>query len=111
MPLPIGPWKLNQNGVLTELNINEVELNGNMVGTLNNAPVFGYWDEIAQRLAFTSAGPVTFTGFLSSDQNRMPGIEGGTVFTLVGVYSVSGFATGATADRNAFGWYAQIGAA
>jgi hypothetical protein len=52
---------------------------------------------------------LVFTAFLFQDQFRMPGIMGGSVFTLAG--SFTGQMSGGVpdADRPVFGWYAQIG--
>ena len=109
MPLPIGTWTFNQSGSLHPLQINAVDVSGNVTGTLNGGRIVGFWDEISQRLGFTTYVQTgVYTGFLFSDQNRMPGVAGGSVFTLVGVYY--GGMVLADADRFAFGWYAQIGA-
>ena len=112
MPLQTGSWKINANGVLGTLAINSVDTQGNVQGALALAglaigPIAGFWDELSAKLTFIAqAGGVnTYTGYLSADQFRMPGISGGTVWTLTGYYE----SLGGSADRFAFGWYAQLG--
>lgn len=104
MPLQIGIWNINTNGTVDQLQINGVDVNGNVAGTLAALQITGFWDEITQRLMFTD-GISAYSGFMFSDQNRMPGIIGGNVLTLAGCYTSSG----AAADQYTFGWYAQIG--
>ncbi|MBV8364445.1 MAG: hypothetical protein JO033_01095 [Acidobacteriaceae bacterium] len=121
MPLPIGDWRINSSGVLGTLSIAKADTAGNVFGTLSSSgfktpsvAVLGFWDELTAKLTFMASGAVsanntrTYTGFLFPDKHRMPGIEGGSVSTLVGFYEDF---TSATTDRIAFGWYAQIGQA
>lgn len=119
MPLETGTWTINQNGTVTQLNITSVDAAGNVKGTLLAVPFIGLWNEVLQKLTFiwtVGSGPAApevdrvYTGFLFTDQFRMPGLKGGTVFTLAGYFAA--FQTGSTsADRPIFGWYAQIGVA
>jgi hypothetical protein len=117
MPLETGTWTINENGTVDHLTITGVDVAGNVSGTLFAAPISGFWNEVLQKLTFIWPSPEIlgqpeklYTGFLFTDQFRMPGIKGGTVFTLAGYFTA--FATGTdSVDRSTFGWYAQIGAA
>ena len=109
MPLQTGLWKINVNATISWLEIDSVDVSGNVTGNLFGFLIFGFWDEISQRLTFThDRSSTAYPGFLFSDQNRMPGIIGGSVFTLAGVCT-SLTQNAASADRHTFGWYAQIG--
>ncbi|MBV9700155.1 MAG: hypothetical protein JO078_08525 [Candidatus Eremiobacteraeota bacterium] len=116
MPLPTGQWKINANGAIGTLSISSVDTAGNVQGTLMfpgiaSTPILGFWDEISARLMFefstTTTAGYAYTGYLSNDQYRMPGLIGGTIYTLTGFYEVYGGI--ANSDRFVFGWYAQIG--
>jgi hypothetical protein len=114
MPLPIGSWTANFSGFLTTIEITTVNAaSGNVTGTVGGAQgaVFvGYWDEITHKLNFCLPNQIQlFTGFLFEDQFRMPGIIGGTVFTLAGQFTGMGDINSVDVDRPIFGWYAQIG--
>ena len=119
MPLPIGSWSANVNGQPVSFVIASVDVTGVVVGTINlPAPtgvlhVSGIWDEITQKLIFgNSVGFFwVFTAFLFQDQFRMPGIVGGSVFTLAGPFTGPMSGVAPDADRPVFGWYAQIGLA
>lgn len=113
MPLQTGTWKISSNGILGSLVIDTVDIQGNVQGTLAAggsdpiSPIAGFWDELSAKLTFitTKVYLASYTGYLSTDQFRMPGVSGGIVSTLTGYYE----RLGSTADRIAFGWYAQIG--
>ena len=117
MPLPIGSWNANVNGQRVSFVIASVDAGGVVVGTINlplpvgALNVSGIWDEITQKLIFgNSAGFVfVFTAFLFQGKFRMPGIVGGSVFTLAGSFTGQMSGGAIDADRPAFGWYAQIG--
>jgi hypothetical protein len=114
MPLQTGTWKINSNGVLGTLAISSVDPQGKVQGQLtfggSSTAILGLWDEISAKLKFTasdSGGVTAYTGYMWADQFRMPGITGGSVLTLAGHYETSN----GSADKFAFGWYAQIGQA
>ena len=111
MPLPTGSWSAVANGQRTTLVIASVDASGLVAGTYAGTAISGLWDEITQRLTFGPPGFYDleiFTAFLFEDQFRMPGIIGGTVYTLAGHYTDA--SSGVTdVDRPTFGWYAQIG--
>ncbi len=118
MPLETGTWTINQNGSVGQLTITSVDTAGNVRGTLFGALISGFWNEVSQKLTFISAVPSppnpaqeasVYTGYLFADQFRIPGIKGGTVFTLAGYVAV--FQAAVSAERPTFGWYAQIGVA
>jgi hypothetical protein len=131
MPLPIGTWAANVNGRRCPLAIESVDGSGAVLGHidaegLGMLPMTGLWDEVTQRLRFclsiTGGDPTVnssfalFSCFMFEDSYRMPGVLGGTVYTLVGEVaeiSSSGpeLLPGArrSTDRPVFGWYAQIG--
>jgi len=117
MPLETGKWTINENGTVDQLTIINVDVAGSVSGTLFGAPISGFWNEASQKLTFVSPTPENlaqgeklYTGFLFTDQFRMPGVRGGTVFTLAGYFTAFGTGT-ASVDRPTFGWYAQIGVA
>jgi hypothetical protein len=119
MPLPTGTWSANVNGQRGSLVVTSVDAAGVVAGTINlSAPVgalgiSGIWDEITQKLTFGPPPTIglgfVFTAFLFRDQFRVPGIVGGSVFTLAGSFTgeISGAAI--NPDQPVFGWYAQIG--
>jgi hypothetical protein len=86
-----------------------------------NFPILGFWDEDGQKIVFQVFSPSgqgatqVYTGFMFTDQLRLAGIIGGTVFTLAGYFQVlpSGAIPPsfiqATANKYEFAWYAQIG--
>ena len=106
MPLPIGTWTANVAGGVGPLVITKAD--PSVTGTLFGKSLIGVWDETAQKLSFCINDPSVnlkelYTGFLFQDQFRMPGIIGGTVFTLVGPL------TNILARPENRSWYAQIG--
>jgi hypothetical protein len=116
MPLETGTWTINDNGSVTTLTITSVDSAGNVTGFLAAAPISGFWNETLQKLTFFRSAAIesgegrAYTGFLFADQFRMPGLKGGTVFTLAGY--VASFALASTSpERPIFGWYAQVGVA
>lgn len=134
MPLQIGTWTINSNGVLGQVVITSVDSAGNLNGTLiwgagvAPVPIQGFWNELSQEISFglavnyvvppsTTLAPVfwaLFTGYLFIDQMRMAGISGAVVYTLAGSFQASGINFGpasniGSARRHVFAWYAQIG--
>ncbi|MGA8574089.1 MAG: hypothetical protein WB609_00175 [Candidatus Cybelea sp.] len=110
MPLQTGDWKINLNGSVGVLNIASVNFSsGNVAGSFGGQPIGGFWDEITQRLTFSTGSVQTglraFFGFLTPDQHRMPGVTGDGVVTLVGYYTE----VPSQAEVQRFGWYAQLG--
>ena len=117
MPLEVGTWTINENGTVSQLAITNVDTAGNVSGILAGAQIAGFWNELSQKLTFhwTQTPPgggiapqKLYTGFLFKDSFRVPGIRGGTVFTLAGYVAIAGIQP-QTLDRLIFGWYAQIG--
>lgn len=123
MPLETGAWTINSNGLAGQLQITNVTGDGILTGTITlpgfqPAAINGYWDEIQQRVAFTAfltqagvpipPGQRFYTGYLFAgpDAMRIGGVAGAVLFNLAGVFQEF---TTATAKRNVFGWYAQIG--
>jgi hypothetical protein len=128
MPLKIGEWKMNENGVEATLYINSVNPdNGEVLGSIGGAvgPVVGIWDETSR--AITLAHPISlvplpvgepplppprvYKGFLfSTPRNAAPGQD--VVWTLAGfVQSIdvgTAVGMGGNARRTVFGWFAQI---
>jgi hypothetical protein len=113
MPLPTGTWSAIVNGQRASLVISSVDASGIVSGTISMPdaiPISGLWDEISQKLTFGTASLLQiFSAHLFEDQFRMPGIVGGTVFTLAGSFTGQISATAPDPDRPIFGWYAQIG--
>ena len=126
MPLPIGGWRLNVNGLEGGLMIESVEtatsvVEGSIhaVSALGNSRIRGSWNEATQCLTFVVIRvgsqdlvlPTFFRGLLfGSPLNAPPGQDiswtlAGSVWdvTLSGDIGVHG-----TSRRNEFGWFAQL---
>lgn len=119
MPLQLGNWQLNLNGVPGTLTISSVDAQGNVAGTITGGPSFpgiqasGFWNELAQELTVwvvAIAGGVSpvFRGCLFPDTMRISGVSGAVLYTLAGLYELPP-GHGGSAHQNVFGWYAQIG--
>jgi hypothetical protein len=120
MPLPIGRWKANVNGVESDLVIDPPNGQGLFLGTLFDTPMRGFWDEFSQTITFSvvisfeGAFPTValFKGYLfRSPPNPEPGRD--VLATLTGFVQVNVGAVGVspilgTARRNVFGWLAQL---
>ena len=113
MPLTIAIWNINANGHEGQLNIASVDPQGNLSGTVFGNPIQGFWDEDAQKITFmriinASDPSLTqiYTGFRF--QNPItPGAGEDVTQTLTGFFEAfSG--SGATAQSNLFGWFAQM---
>jgi kumamolisin len=107
---PVGFWTINGNGFPGVLAIPSIDPQGNLGAgsTVYGQPIFGFWDDPAQKLTFmrviTPTDPTTFqvyTGYLMRPQ---PG--SGQPVTLAGAFEAFQ-GTGAVAQRSVFGWYAQ----
>jgi hypothetical protein len=106
--LPTGQWHISVNGSTGSLNIVSVNPNnGEVFGTMNLAgqpmhQIKGLYDDISGKITFMRViNPATlqiqiFTGYLN-----------GTPFALAG-YFVTLDPSGANAERNTFGWHAEI---
>jgi hypothetical protein len=109
--LPLGDWNIDGNGFPGVLHISAVSPQGTLTGTVYGQPILGTWDGAANRIVFmrviNRARPDTFqifTGYLFGDRVRPVDIT--RTFTLTG--SFQAFAgTGASAQVNVFGWFAQ----
>ena len=107
MPLQTGIWSVNANGYQGEFNIVEVDAQGNVVGRIFGDVFQGFWTESSQRIMFTrnpssrNAEDIqVYTAFLF----RTAGIA---TYTLAGYFEAFG-GTGATSQRNGFGWVAEV---
>jgi hypothetical protein len=115
--LPTGPWEVVANGTALQLNINSIDTQGNLIGTLVRSDggihqIYGFWSQSARKVTFVrtinNASVIqVFTGYL---------LNRGADFCVVGSpqfrYTLAGsfeaFAsTGATRDRTVFGWVAR----
>ena len=128
MPLPIGIWTANVNGMETVLRIESLDQQGIFIGQLNNAPIRGYWEEGSQTITFTA---VAVGGFLPnialfkghlfrSPPNPEPGRDvtamlTGSIQTAMSNFQLApgdfdNFAVlpSGSSRRNVFGWMAQI---
>lgn len=121
MPLPIGTWKANINGLETDLIISGSNAQNIFSGTLINAPLNGFWDEVSQTFSFSitinfvNAIPCValFKGFLfRTPQNPAPGAD--VTATLTGSMQITvgdgvqpTFAI-TSSRRHEFGWFANI---
>lgn len=104
MSLPTGTWNINGNGFVGQLNIQSVDPNGNVAGTMYNDSVQGFWDEGSQRAVLmripNAADPTTiqvYIGYL---------FQNNSTYTLAGPFQFFG-GTGGVANRLASGWFAQ----
>ena len=100
-------WMMNANGFEGPFIITSIDAQGNLLGTFFGEPIFGFWDETAQKITFMRTpipnNPQTFqiyTGFLF-----VSGPE--VTYNLAGYFEA--FAgTGATATRTLYGWFARL---
>ena len=125
MSLKNGQWKMNQNGTEVTLNINSVNPDGGVSGSIGGQDFVGVWDETSRTITFAcpAAGvgtavsgvagppPRVYKGFLfSTPRNPAPGQD--VVWTLVGSFQFSDVNSavnmGGNARRTVFGWFAQI---
>lgn len=130
MPLPLGEWKINSNGLEGTLLITGVSPEGLVSGSLNVVigadGITGFWDETAHELTFALIPggfppedpnpptlPIFYKGFLyNTPPAPLPGQD--IVWTLAGFFQLvdtSGtilIPGKAHARRNVFGWFAQI---
>jgi hypothetical protein len=127
MPLKIGEWKMNENGVEATLNINNVNPdNGEVRGSIGGAigEVVGVWDETSRTIT-PLAHPISLVplpvalhyhrrGFIRASFSARRVIQPGqdVVWTLAGSVQPTDLAgavgTGGNAMRTVFGWFAQI---
>jgi hypothetical protein len=113
MTLLTGTWKINANGFEGDLNIDSVDSQGNLSGTVFGNNILGFWDDVAMKITFIRvvdpSNPSTFqiyTGFLFQNPTQ-PDAGDNVTFTLTGSFEAfSG--TGAVAQRVVYGWFAQI---
>jgi hypothetical protein len=114
MPLPVGVWKIDANGVVGNMEIDSVDGHGNITGTLTiDAPhkdgLAGFWNEASQSIIFQrlmdDAGPTfqLYSGYLFRD----PLNNAANPYSLAGYFEAFGPNSGATAQRPVYGWYAQ----
>ncbi len=135
MPLQLGTWKVNVNGLQGDLVIQSVGAKGVLSGQIFGFQVRGFWDEGSQTLTFIAQKPlqvppevvISFTPpieieltqviphFFEGHLFRTPPVpEPGQdiLWTLAGtVQDASGEGANGvlgTARRNVFGWFAQI---
>jgi hypothetical protein len=105
MAIPAGIWRLDGNGDLGDLNITNLDGQGNLDGTAYGQRIIGLWDDGAKRITFTRlidpADPSTwetFTGFL---------IEGAS--PVLAGHFVAFSRAGGQAARFTYGWKATKG--
>ena len=130
MPLQLGVWHINVNGTEGDLNIQNIDAQGIVTGSLFAQQFRGLWDEVSQTITFLAMRqlviptglppgyvpplenvPHSYRGYLfSTPPQPQPGQDiqwtlAGSVVDSAGE-AVNGIA--GTARRNAFGWFAQF---
>ena len=126
MPLQLGAWNMNLNGMQVPFSIDGIDASGRVLGKLMlpayQPNIKGFWDETSQELSFApffmggpnaDVMPFLFKGYLfGTPQVPQPGQD--VLWTLAGTYQSLdldqtypefGKANG---RRNIFGWVAQI---
>ena len=128
MPLPIGTWRINVNGLLGDLVIETIDpklavVDGSLIGTSGLGTSFfrGTWNETSQCLTFVLVRPNAeghptfvpqfFRGLLFSTPMEPPAGHD-ILWTLVGslwdTVQRGDLGIRGTARRNEFGWFAQL---
>ena len=103
---PAGKWRVNANGFTGEMSLS-VDSAGNVTGSFLGSPVKGFWTDSAAKLVLYRAVGANFEqiqiyqGYMQPCFNLVP--NGSQC--MQGSYQAFG-GTGATASKNAFGWYA-----
>jgi len=112
MPLQVGTWTMNVGGGVTQLQITNVDPQGDVTASIGTTGFIAIWDEDSQKLTLSRNGQL-FVGYLFTDTVNLTGVKGSIFFTLAG--SVESFLSDfrqigqPTAKRSILGWYAQIG--
>ncbi len=111
--LPTGRWSINGNGSTGNLQITSINAQGQLTGTVYGQPIFGFWDGTTNKIVFmrvsNASQPNTFqvyTGYLFRNPAN-PQAGQNVAYTLAGSFEAFSGA-GGTAQRNLFGWFAQI---
>lgn len=106
--MQLGTWKINSNGYEGELTITAIDAQGKLNGIVFGNPIFGYWDEVANKIMFMRLcephDPSSFqvyTGYRIKHRHEGPD----TPYTLTGFYEKF---NAATAQRVVYGWFAHI---
>jgi hypothetical protein len=118
MALPTGLWQLNGNGFKGDLNIQAVDAQGNLNGTVYGQQILGFWDEGAQKITFMRIinpnDPSTFqifTGFMYDSNAPLFGEAGNPPnpqnFKILNGFFEAFGGTGAVAQRVLYGWMAR----
>jgi hypothetical protein len=103
----MGAWGIVANGFTGTLQIDSVDFQGNLAGSVFGQPLTGFWDEPSQTITFLRVPPEA-SGNASVIQVYRGCLFQQEVSTLSGTF-LAFAGTGGTASRNEFGWFAQIG--
>jgi hypothetical protein len=113
MPLPVGLWKMDVNGLEVNLQVQAAPQTQAFTASIDliEGTINVFWDEASQTITFLckhEGASAWFKGYLfRTPQAAEPGQD--LVATLAGFAQVEGsilFCTG-TSRRNVFGWFAQ----
>ncbi len=116
MSLRTGAWRFDGNGFRGTLNINSVDGQGNVTGTMlvdapRVDPIRGFWDEASKKITFmriiNAQDPLSiqiFTGFGFDNSRDLPTDP---TFFLTGFFEAFQDA-GGSAQRSVFGWFATL---
>jgi hypothetical protein len=124
MPLGRGIWSINANGQVGQLQITEVDDQGNLSGTVFGEQIEGFWDENSQKITFISIHVPQFqfpgfrntvliyTGYQFSGSiergSGPPYILGVRSYTLTGYFEALPVGGAAAPQRLLYGWVAHI---
>ncbi len=103
MPESVGTWSINANGSQGHLQVEAVDGEGNLTGSVFGQPITGFWDDVAKSITFVRIASIgdasanqIYTGYLIDKPSTV----------LVGSFQAFKGTGGAT-RRALFGWFAE----
>jgi hypothetical protein len=122
MPLKLGVWSCNLNGVTGELHLTGLDATGQVTGMLNvlgplKGAIIGLWDETSREFSFIIKdlvsdleSPYFEAVVFSTPKGAEPGRD--VVWSMLGFFHVIDQTLlsvhGGNSRRNTFGWAANI---
>ena len=102
--------QINANGSVHTIRFTSVA-DGNLTGTIDGSPIFGFWDATSQKVQFMRFGSTNnitqvqvYTGYLIT---RVSTSAGSKEHFLAGSFEAF-TGTGASGSRSVFGWFASL---
>jgi hypothetical protein len=122
MALEKGNWFINANGSVGQLQITNVDNNGNLRGNVFGFDILGFWDDPLQKIMFIGIQPAPIRGFpdttlIFTGYQFRGSIESGsrgvpTAYTLAGSFEALPMGENASLRRPQrrllYGWVAYI---